>query len=168
MALAVLLLAGGCDHATKQLAKDALAAAPPISLAADAIRLELATNPGGLLSLGASLPAQVRSAIFLVLVPLLVLLVGAVVLRTPWPSAWPFVALGLVAGGGLANWVDRLLHGGAVTDFVSLGLGSLRTGIFNVADVCVLAGVAILIRAGWDRGEAPAAEPGAGIGRPTS
>ena len=51
----------------------------------------------------------------------------------------------IVCGGGLANWLDRLLHQGAVTDFVSLGVGPLRTGIFNLADVVVVGGVALLL-----------------------
>ena len=51
----------------------------------------------------------------------------------------------LVAGGGIGNWLDRLLNQGTVTDFVSLGVGPLRTGIFNLADVAVMAGVALLL-----------------------
>ncbi len=39
----------------------------------------------------------------------------------------------LIAGGEVANWLDRLVHGGTVIDFVSLGIGPIRTGIFNVA-----------------------------------
>ena len=57
----------------------------------------------------------------------------------------PGAFLSLGAGGGLSNWLDRLLHGGAVTDFVSLGLGPLRTGVFNLADVFIVAGVALLL-----------------------
>jgi signal peptidase II len=34
---------------------------------------------------------------------------------------------------------------GAVTDFMNLGIGSLRTGIFNVADLAIVAGIALLL-----------------------
>lgn len=54
----------------------------------------------------------------------------------------------MIVGGGLANWLDRMLHDGAVTDFVSLGLGPLRTGIFNVADVAIVAGLLLLVLPG--------------------
>jgi signal peptidase II len=142
-----LLASAGCDHATKQLAREVLAESPGVSLAADTVRLELAFNPGGFLSFGAGLPAEVRSLFFLAVVPLGLLLVCVLLFRAgPLPGA-SLVGLGLVAGGGLANWIDRLVHGGAVTDFVSLGLGGLRTGIFNVADVSVLAGVVVLLLA---------------------
>ncbi|HEY8123705.1 MAG TPA: signal peptidase II, partial [Myxococcota bacterium] len=40
---------------------------------------------------------------------------------------------------------DRVLNAGAVTDFVSLGVGPLRTGIFNLADVAIMAGAALLL-----------------------
>jgi signal peptidase II len=145
--LAVLLAAAGCDQATKRLAREVLGGSSAVSLAADTVRFELAANPGGFLSFGADLPAGVRSLFFLAVVPLGLLLLCILVLRAAPPSHASLVGLGLVAGGGLANWIDRLVQDGAVTDFVSLGLGPLRTGIFNVADVSVMAGVAVLLLA---------------------
>jgi signal peptidase II len=65
-------------------------------------------------------------------------------MRTPRTTRGEWIALGLLAGGGLGNWLDRILNAGAVTDFVSLGLGRLRTGIFNVADVAVIGGALLL------------------------
>ena len=56
-----------------------------------------------------------------------------------------WLALALVSGGGIGNWLDRVLHDGAVTDFVSIGVGSLRTGVFNLADLAVVAGVCLLL-----------------------
>ena len=145
--LVALLASAGCDHATKRLAREVLAESPGVSLAADTVRFELAMNPGGFLSFGAGLPAEVRSLFFIAVVPLGLLLVCVLLFRAgPLPGG-SLIGLGLVAGGGLANWIDRLVHGGAVTDFVSLGLGGFRTGIFNVADVSVMAGVVVLLLA---------------------
>lgn len=45
-----------------------------------------------------------------------------------------------VVGGGISNLVDRLLYDGGVIDFLSIGIGSFRTGIFNLADVYILVG----------------------------
>jgi len=141
---AVLLFAAGCDQATKQLAIDRLAGAPAVSLAGDAVRFELAANPGGFLSLGAGLPPAARRVVFLAVVPALVVLACGLALRSGVSSARAAAGLGLVVGGGLGNWLDRVLNEGVVTDFVSLGLGGLRTGIFNVADLAVVAGVLLL------------------------
>jgi signal peptidase II len=151
--VAILLFAGGCDHATKHIARETLGGSPAISLAADTVRFQLTENPGGFLSLGAHLPPELRRAFFLGMAPLAMLLVAIAVLRSAPRSFGPLFALALVAGGGLANWVERLWNDGAVTDFVSLGVGSLRTGIFNLADVFVLAGVAVLLVTGF--GEPP-------------
>jgi len=140
----VLLGSAGCDHASKRIAISALGHGDSVSLASDALRLKLMSNPGAFLNLGARLPEAVRDVLFIGIVPLLVLCLCIHILRTHARSIPVFVGLGFVAGGGLANWLDRLLHDGAVTDFISLGLGPLRTGVFNIADVAVLAGVAIL------------------------
>ncbi len=142
---AMLVGCAGCDHATKQIAQDALSGSSPISLAGDTLRLELASNPGGFLSLGAGLPAGVRGVLFFVLVPLGLAVLCGLVLRASVGSAASLLGLGMLAGGGVGNWLDRLAHDGAVTDFVSLGWGPLQTGIFNLADVTIVAGVALLL-----------------------
>ena len=126
---------------------DLLADASAISLAADTVRFELSHNPGGFLSLGTDLPQGIRSFLFIAIGPVGLLLACVLALRSATLSGRSVVGLGLVAGGGVANWLDRVAHGGAVTDFVSLGLGPLRSGIFNVADVCVVGGALLLILA---------------------
>ncbi|MCP5055646.1 MAG: signal peptidase II [bacterium] len=140
--LFMLLILGsvGCDHATKQLAHEALSGTAPISLIGDVVRLELAANPGAFLSLGAELPPAVRSVLLVGGVPILLALVCIAAFRMGLASPAAFAGLALITGGGLANWLDRILRGGAVTDFVSLGLPGLRTGIFNLADVVIVAG----------------------------
>ena len=143
--VALLLVPVGCDHVAKQIAHGALAGSPGVSLAADTLRFELTSNPGAFLSLGAGLPSGLRQLIFLGLVPFLLAILCVVALWSGLSSGWSLLGLAFVAGGGLSNWLDRLLHGGAVTDFVSLGLGSLRTGVFNLADVFIVAGVALLL-----------------------
>jgi len=56
--------------------------------------------------------------------------------------------LGLLWAGGASNLIDRLAHD-RVVDFLNVGLGPLRTGIFNVADMAVTAGVLlVLVRQG--------------------
>lgn len=141
----MLLATAGCDHAAKRIAQSTLGDSPPISLAADTVRFELASNSGAFLSLGAHLPAEVRVPLFVLLVPVLLIVVCTVLLRSSTVQRHQVVGLGLLAGGGIGNWLDRLMHDGSVIDYVSLGLGSLRTGIFNVADVAVIAGVVLIM-----------------------
>lgn len=142
---AVLVACVGCDHAAKHAAGWLLAGADPLALMGETVRFELVSNPGAFLSLGAGLPEPLRHALLLGLVPMLLGFLCFFFLRSAHGSRGELLSLGLVAGGGLGNWLDRVLHDGAVTDFVSVGLGSFRTGIFNVADVAVMAGVLLLL-----------------------
>ena len=52
--------------------------------------------------------------------------------------------LGLILGGTLGNLTDRLVDG-SVTDFVSVGIGSLRWPTWNVADASVVVGIVGLV-----------------------
>ncbi|WP_410515128.1 signal peptidase II [Paenibacillus sp. BR2-3] len=53
-------------------------------------------------------------------------------------------ALGLVLGGALGNFLDRMLAG-EVVDFLQFNFGSYTFPIFNVADSCIVIGVALII-----------------------
>ena len=55
------------------------------------------------------------------------------------------VAATLVIAGGVGNLIDRVLReGGRVVDFMVVGVGPVKTGVFNVADVAVMIGVGLL------------------------
>ncbi|WP_150266678.1 signal peptidase II [Paenibacillus tepidiphilus] len=53
-------------------------------------------------------------------------------------------ALGLVLGGAVGNFLDRILAG-EVVDFLMFNFGSYTFPIFNVADSCIVIGVALII-----------------------
>jgi signal peptidase II len=107
------------------------------------VRLEYAENSGGFLSLGANLPPAVRTAIFKIVTGLI--LVGTLIAAFKLGlTGWPLVGLSLAWAGGASNWVDRIARG-AVVDFLNVGFGALRTGIFNVADVAIMLGACILV-----------------------
>jgi signal peptidase II len=54
------------------------------------------------------------------------------------------VLLGMILGGTLGNLTDRLIDG-SVTDWVSVGIGSVRWPTFNVADSSVVVGILGLV-----------------------
>jgi signal peptidase II len=56
-----------------------------------------------------------------------------------------FTAVALILAGGLGNLIDRVCRNGVVIDFLNLGVGSMRTGIFNMADMAITTGVIILL-----------------------
>ena len=135
----------GCDQVSKSAARSMLHSGVTESLFADSLRFQLTENPGSFLSLGASLPEQLRFTLFTAAVT--VVLVGLVcaALFARRLSTARFVALALLAGGGISNLIDRLLYDGRVTDFLNVGIGTLRTGIFNLADMAILAGALLLV-----------------------
>jgi signal peptidase II len=55
------------------------------------------------------------------------------------------LGLGLILAGAIGNPIDRLLHQGYVTDFISLG----NLPVFNLADLSISIGTAILIVGAW-------------------
>lgn len=54
------------------------------------------------------------------------------------------VALALVLGGALGNFIDRLRMG-EVVDFLKFNFGSYTFPIFNIADSCIVIGVGLII-----------------------
>jgi signal peptidase II len=145
LALALLTCCVGCDQATKRIAAETLSGKPPQSYFSNIFRLEYALNPGGFLSLGANLAPQLRFWVFTSFN--VAILVGAVgVLAMRWTmDLVKFVAVVLFVAGGFGNLIDRVLQDGLVTDFVNIGIGPVRTGIFNVADVALTVGVLTLL-----------------------
>ena len=143
-ALAVVVVSTiGCDRLTKNMAVQHLAGRSRLSFAADSVRLEYVENRGGFLSLGAELPEQVRTGIFSVGTAVLLAWLGAWALREVGRGRWA-VGAALVWAGGSANLADRLVRG-SVVDFLNVGVGTVRTGIFNVADVAITFGAALLV-----------------------
>jgi signal peptidase II len=139
-----VLACAGCDQAAKALARGALESAPPVSLLGGAVRLEYTENPGAFLSLGANLPPAARFLVGVVFVAGALAALLVFTLRGAGLSQRQKAGMMLILGGGLGNLIDRLLNGGQVIDFVSLGVGPLRTGIFNLADVAITAGVLMM------------------------
>jgi len=54
------------------------------------------------------------------------------------------LAMGLILGGALGNVIDRMVYG-AVADFFSFHFAGYYWYVFNLADVWVVAGAALLI-----------------------
>lgn len=146
--LALLLLVVmtiGCDRVTKQLAAENLAGEPTRTYFADTFRLTYAENVGGFLSLGAGLSSTLRNAVFTVVTGALLLGLALFAWRQRG-SVWHAAAFSLFIAGGVSNWFDRVTEG-RVVDFMNVGVGWLRTGIFNVADVAIMLGAALFVLA---------------------
>ena len=133
-----MLVALAVDWLTKDWAERMLVLHEPVQLVGGLFRLTLVYNTGvafGLFANGGVWPL-IFTGLFIL--SLAVGLIGA--LRTneiPEVAAWP---IGLILGGAIANFVDRLPDG-RVTDFLDVGLGAARWPTFNLADSFIMVGV---------------------------
>jgi signal peptidase II len=135
----------GCDHATKRWAVRELSGGPRRSFLGDTFRLEYAENSGAFMSLGANLPSRARTPLIAVATGALLVGLGVVLGRRLFVGGSSAIGLGLAWAGGVSNLVDRLTTG-QVVDFLNVGVASLRSGIFNVADLAILVGAALALR----------------------
>jgi signal peptidase II len=155
--LALIVATVGCDRFTKQIAETSLAHLPRQSFLADTIRLEYVENRGAFLGLGSTWPEAVRMALFTVGNGLLLACLILLAVRLRWSGALLLGACLFVAGG-ISNLADRVARG-SVIDFMNVGVGPLRTGIFNVADMAIMAGAIIVALSVMSSGHRPDPEP---------
>ena len=134
------------DRVTKDLAKEHLRDQPARSYLHDTFRLEYVENTGAAMSFADDLSRQ-ASFWLLGILPLAALtgLFAYVVAHARDMPTSRLVALTLIFAGGMGNILDRLLFDRHVPDFMNLGLLSLRSGIFNFADLWITAGTAWLV-----------------------
>lgn len=138
--VSLLLLCVGSDQLAKQIAESYLSKRAPLSFFCDTLRLEYVENSGGFLSLLAGLPEDLRFIVLTCGVSVLLFFSTVFVLATRWLGRPAAVLAILILGGGIGNLIDRLINEGKVIDFLNIGLGGFRTGIFNIADVYILFG----------------------------
>jgi signal peptidase II len=149
--LLVLACTAGCDQASKHIARSELVERRFIMLPGGFGEFRLAENPGSFLSMGDSLPKPLRLAVFTIgvgvgLSSLLVYLVFGG--RFRWLL---FAGLGLVWAGGTSNLIDRITRHGLVSDFIYVRIGPVHTGVFNLADVVIMIGGAVIACDLWSR-----------------
>jgi signal peptidase II len=149
----------GCDRVTKHVAATTLSERPGRSFLADTFRLEYVENTGAFLGVGADWPVAVRTAVFGVGNGLLLVALTVSAMRGRWPRR-ALLGVALFVAGGASNLLDRITDG-MVIDFMNVGIGSLRTGIFNVADMAIMIGAGILVLEGYRSDKGPL-----GAGRP--
>ncbi|MBK8566976.1 MAG: signal peptidase II [Saprospiraceae bacterium] len=136
----------GCDRVTKGLAKEHLQGLGELSYWNDTFRLVYVENPGAAMSFGADWHPDLKFWILTLLPTTVLLLVLGFVLKNISKLGFShLIGLGLIVAGGIGNLLDRFFNNSLVPDFMNLGINSLRTGIFNVADVCITTGIIITL-----------------------
>jgi signal peptidase II len=132
----------GLDFITKQLALTALwPPGVPHQIVGEYVRLTLAFNRGA--AMGMSLGEWSRPAFTVIAIALL----GAMMWlyrRTAPTNRLQAAILAFIASGAVGNLIDRIRHPRGVTDFIDLGVGTVRFWTFNVADMGITLGAIAL------------------------
>lgn len=142
--ISIVIACAGCDQATKYVATHSLKNSEAYSFLNDTFRLQYAENRGAFLGLGSDLTETQRFILFSVVVSLMLTAMLFYMIFSSSMNTISLVSLSAVLAGGLSNLFDRILNNGAVVDFLNIGVGGLRTGIFNIADMFIMAGFFML------------------------
>jgi len=142
VAALLLLMTVACDQATKHVAASSFIDVIPYTLVGGFVELLYSENPGAFLGLGSDFHHKTRFWLFTVGVGGLLLVFSARLFQATKPME--LVGWSLVIGGGASNLIDRVVRDGRVVDFLRIGIGDLRTGIFNVADAAIVLGLVCL------------------------
>lgn len=140
----VLLINYLIDQLTKYFAVQYLKGDEPVYFLKDTIMIYYAENSGAFLGMGTAWPPALKYIVLLIL-PIMFCLYGIYFCLFKEKNLTRLVLFSTIIGGGLSNLIDRLFNDFAVVDFLNFGIGSLRTGILNIADLSVTFGVFILL-----------------------
>jgi len=141
---AFILANAGLDQVSKKIAEASLAGMGTVQVVGDVFIMTLVKNNGGFLGFGSEWPDLLKLVI-LQLAPLVILAAMLIILFASSKLILSErLALAAVLGGGASNIMERLVTG-EVIDFMNFGIGPLRTGILNVADLSVFFGVTALM-----------------------
>jgi signal peptidase II len=145
MVLVICLISIGIDQGTKWYASEYLPKFEMTSYLNDILRIGYIENTGAFLGLGSGMSDSAKFWIFVCAVGFILSALLIYILRTKTQTAYGLSSLILIFSGGISNFYDRATNDGAVIDFLNVGIGSLRTGIFNVADMAIMLGVFMLL-----------------------
>jgi signal peptidase II len=143
--LLFLLVLGlvGCDHATKAAAVSQLSSAPPVEILPGVLDLSYAENTDMAFGALRWIPQGARR-VFLLATGFGLIAGFSWILIRHRPGPLCSVGYATALAGGLGNHGDRLFRG-HVVDFIHLH----HWPVFNVADVCLLAGAGMILLGSW-------------------
>jgi lipoprotein signal peptidase len=140
----VVVINIGCDQVSKKMVRENVRPEQTIQLIRNHVTITNVENTGAFLSAGDNLPKATKN-ILLALLPVIALALGMVfIFSNHQLSKFTVAGICFVIGGGIGNVLDRIVYG-SVTDFLHIDFGIFQTGIFNLADMSIMTGAALLL-----------------------
>jgi signal peptidase II len=144
MSLGIFLFNYFLDRVTKHFAVVYIKGNEAKSFLNNFFMLQYAENTGAFLSLGKNWNVYIKYAVLLI-IPIIICIIGLLYLMFKETKNYRIITGACIMGGGIGNLIDRLFNDFTVIDFMNFGIGNIRTGILNTADLSVTFGVLILI-----------------------
>ena len=142
LALAVAVI--GVDRMTKLWTVDALARGDAIHILPGFFSIVHVRNPGAAFGILAAAVSPWREILLIAVSGIAVAIFAFMLVRMPREAVWERGAAAAVIGGALGNLYDRLVYG-EVVDFLDVYIGSWHWPAFNVADMAITLGIAVLV-----------------------
>jgi signal peptidase II len=142
--IGVSLLVLALDQFTKFLVVKSLVLNQSVPLCSDILCLTYTQNTGTAFGLLANLDLAIRIPFFIAITLVAGFIVYTYQRLIPADRNLARVALGLIWGGAMGNFVDRIFNG-RVIDFIDVGFHQCRFYVFNVADSCITIGLVFLL-----------------------
>ena len=129
--LIVLLVA---DQAVKHLIRTTMVEGQSIPIIQNIFHITYIENPGAAFGILAD-----QRILFLVLTAMIVGVMVYLYISLRNKKSLTAISLGIVVSGAIGNFIDRFLQG-TVTDFLDFRIWP----IFNIADICICVGIALI------------------------
>jgi signal peptidase II len=139
--VAFLLIActiAASDQLLKRWVMTHYAPGQPTQVVGDWLRIQYIHNAGGLFGL-----FQGSAIVFALITVAVVAVLVTLEVGSGWRSWLVTLTLGLLLGGAVGNFIDRIRFG-YVVDFADIGIGTQRFYIFNIADSAVTVAIVLL------------------------
>lgn len=138
----------GCDQISKNYVRENIDQYERIPVVEDHFTLMKVENPGAFFGLGKDLSPTLKKLVLNLLPSLsIVAMLGLLFFQTNL-SKLTIAGLAFTIGGGIGNIIDRIAYG-SVTDFMHMDFILFQTGIFNMADVSIMAGLGMILVGYW-------------------
>jgi signal peptidase II len=149
--IVTIILTVALDQISKIIVRAKVVAGSQTEIFGQLLSLHNVENTGAFLGMGSDLNPTLKLILLLILPVIVLGFVLRYIFKDKSLDNWSLFAFASIIGGGIANVYDRFAYG-SVTDFLYMKLtDTLRTGIFNLADLSVTTGMIILVIASFKK-----------------
>lgn len=135
-----LIFGTWADQITKSMARDLLTPESDVSFLFGLVQFQCIENHGGFLGYLQVVPETPRFLLLTIGVGVALVTAAGGLLRYNGFTSLQRIVAAFILAGGTGNLLDRICNNGGVTDFIRIGISPVETGIFNLADLFILAG----------------------------